>query len=175
MPESMTLQKAAVCGLWCGACSLHLATLEGGDRLKSLAKRLELSIEDARCQGCRSDTLFQHCRACSFRDCAAERKLQFCAECVDFPCEKLQAFQAEKPHRADLWRDAQRLRDVGGEAWLAEIPARYACPACTATNSAYDLTCRACGHAPASPFVLEHGEAVKTALRPRAKEASRHE
>lgn len=92
MPESMTLQKAAVCGLWCGACSRHLATLEGEDRLENLAKRIGLSIEDARYQGCRSDTLFQHCRAC--------------------------------------------------------------------------------GHAPASPFGLEHGEAVKTALRPRAKEAS---
>jgi len=92
MPESMTLQKAAVCGLWCGARTLHRATLEGGNRLETLAQRLGLSIENARCKGCRSDTLFQHCRAC--------------------------------------------------------------------------------GHAPVSPFALEHREAVKTALRPRAKEAS---
>lgn len=164
-PDGLTM--AAVCGLWCGACFLHQAGEEGGAALEAWARRLGQTPEETRCQGCRSVAVSAHCRTCYFRDCAAERGLTFCAECVEFPCDRLAAFQAERPHRLDLWRDADRIREIGGEAWLAEIPARYACFSCGRVNNAYDLSCPGCAHVPAHAYGAEHGDTVKAFLAQR--------
>lgn len=164
MVEPDGLAMAAVCGLWCGACFLHQAGEEGGATLEAWAKRMGQTPEETRCQGCRSADVSAHCRTCDFRACATERGLAFCSICPDFPCEKLVTFQAERPHRLDLWRDGALIREMGGEAWLAEIPARYACPSCGRINHAYNLSCPGCGHVPANAYSAEHGDAVKDFL-----------
>jgi len=45
---------AAVCGLFCPACTLFIGTKEDPERLKMVAMRIQLSVEELECHGCQS-------------------------------------------------------------------------------------------------------------------------
>jgi hypothetical protein len=152
---------AAVCGLYCEACTLYIATAEDPARLKSLAGRLKLSEEAIKCHGCRSDKRWPYCEKCKMSACAAEKNIDFCIECGEYPCEELIKFQAAMPHRIELWDDLKRIKAIGYEEWLREIRKHYACPQCQTINSAYDLNCRKCGKEPGSEYVSRHKPAIK--------------
>ena len=90
-------KKISYCGLVCSDCPAYIATQENDDQ-----KRTETSVlwskefnadippEAINCDGCRSTgRLFQHCTECPIRLCAIERKVETCAHCKDFACEKL--------------------------------------------------------------------------------------
>ncbi len=62
-------------------------------------------------------------------------------------------------------RDLARIAEIGGRTWLVEATIRHACPDCGTLNSAYDLTCRACGRDPSSPYVAEHRELILAGMR----------
>lgn len=156
---------AAVCGLYCEACSLYIATTEDPARLTALAKLFQLPEEEMRCYGCRSEKRGPYCRTCEMAPCAAERGIEFCGECAEYPCDTLKAFQAERPHRAELWEDLERIREVGYREWMVEKREHYSCPRCGTLNSAYDLKCRKCGEEPGCAFTAMHREKVEEALR----------
>lgn len=157
-------QFAAVCGLYCPGCTLYIGSTEEPERLAWIAGRFGVTPEEARCLGCRSDVQSFYCQACEIKKCADERDLEFCGLCADYPCEMLSEFQAERPHRAELFEDSERIREVGHEQWFEEVRRRYTCPECEAVNSAYDLACRKCGSEPGSPFVEMHGEMIRAVL-----------
>lgn len=106
----------AYCGLACEPCPIHLATLEQ-DKFKQQAMRAEIAkicteqygmnlraqdITD--CDGCRkSARLFSGCARCEIRKCAIERKLESCAFCDEYACEKLlRHFKADPSARTRL-------------------------------------------------------------------------
>lgn len=155
---------AAVCGLYCRACTLYIGTSEEPERLKKIGERMGRSAEELVCHGCRSEERSFYCRTCRIEACAAGKGLEFCGVCGEYPCELLQVFQAERPHRADLWQDQERIREIGWEKWLEEKAGHYACPACEAVNSAYDIACRRCGHMPSSRFGAAHREEISRFL-----------
>jgi Protein of unknown function (DUF3795) len=156
---------AAVCGLFCSACTFFIGTHEDPERLDRLADQLGLEVERLHCDGCRSDRRLFYCGNCRMFACAAERGYGFCSDCPEYPCPELQAFIAERPHRADIPRDLARIAEIGGRAWLVEATIRHTCPDCGTMNSAYDLTCRACGRDPSSPYVAEHRELILARMR----------
>jgi hypothetical protein len=158
---------AAVCGLCCEACTLYIATREDPERLKRIARMYGMTEEEVSCHGCRSHKLGPYCTTCRMKPCAEERGVSFCSECADYPCPTLKAFQGERPHRRDLWRDLERIRDVGYDAWSKEIQVTYACPECFTINSAYDRKCRKCGREPSCDYVARHGEAIQEYLSKR--------
>ena len=163
MDERATTQPpaaAAVCGLFCPACTFYIGTHEDPARLDRLATSFGTSRDMLLCDGCRSDRRLFYCKDCHMSICAAERGYSYCAECPDQPCPQLQTFVAERPHRADIHRDLVRIADIGGEAWIAEATERHSCPDCGAINSAYDLVCRTCGRDPSSPYVEEHRDKI---------------
>jgi hypothetical protein len=97
-------EMIAYCGLSCESCPIFWATGES-DKLKQEGMRIEIArlihdhynmdirLEDVTdCDGCRSETgrLFSSCAKCEIRKCAQERKLENCAYCTDYACEKLQ-------------------------------------------------------------------------------------
>jgi predicted RNA-binding Zn-ribbon protein involved in translation (DUF1610 family) len=155
---------AAVCGLFCEGCSIFIASQEDPERLALLAARMGWSVEETYCDGCRAKRRTVYCRSCTMFACAAERGLAFCSQCDEYPCEDFRAFGAERPHRADIEKDLARIGEIGAEIWMDEMRRRYACPACGAINSAYDLKCRRCGHEPGNAFVEEHREAIVARL-----------
>lgn len=158
---------AAVCGLYCEACSWYIATTEEPERLKRLAVRMQFSEEDSRCFGCRSDKRIPYCMKCTMSACAAGRGIDFCSECGEYPCEELKRFQAAMPHRIDLWANLDRIRDAGYARWLTEIRGEYTCPKCGAVNPAYDLACRKCGEEPSCNYVARHRREIERYLKSR--------
>jgi len=155
---------AAACGLFCPGCTLYIGTTEDPERLARTAGRFDVSPEEARCLGCRSDVKSPYRRTCEIVKCADERGVKYCALCTDYPCQMLKDFQAQLPHRAELFEDGNRIREVGFEKWHEETHERYTCPKCSTINSAYDLSCRKCGNEPGSPFVERHRERITTVL-----------
>jgi hypothetical protein len=156
---------AGVCGLYCEACTLFIATKEDPERLKGLAARFQLSEEAIKCYGCRSAKRGPYCEKCKMFACATERGIDFCVECTEYPCDDLKQFQSERPHRIELWEDLERIRATGYEHWLKEINGNYTCPQCRSINSAYDLKCRECGEEPSCDYVGKHKQAIERFLK----------
>jgi hypothetical protein len=93
----------AYCGLDCGNCPIHLATLEQDKILQhamreSVAEQLSKfygvesqpeNIND--CDGCRADTgrIFNGCLQCDIRKCANLKNFESCAFCADYSCNQL--------------------------------------------------------------------------------------
>jgi predicted RNA-binding Zn-ribbon protein involved in translation (DUF1610 family) len=155
---------AAVCGLFCPACTFYIASHEDPARLAYLARRFGVGEDEIRCDGCRSHRRPGYCDQCFMFACAHERGFTTCGECPELPCPPLQTFIAERPHRADISRDLVRIAEIGTKAWMVEAAVRHTCPDCGTLNSAYDLTCRMCGRDPSSPFVAEHRAAIAASL-----------
>jgi Protein of unknown function (DUF3795) len=156
---------AAVCGLYCSACSWFIATTEEPERLKKLAAELNYSAEESQCYGCRSDKRLPYCKRCNMFDCAAERGINFCSECEEYPCAELKKFQSAMPHRIEIWDNLERIKSHGYEEWLREIRENYICPQCQTINSTYDQKCRKCGRNPSCNYVAKHTQVIEEYLK----------
>lgn len=159
---------AAVCGLFCPACSVFIASHDDPARRLQLAARLNVPVEAVYCDGCHAEKRYLFCQTCKMSACATEKGLAFCGACADYPCEGLQAFQAECPHRIELWQDQERIQAFGATAWFEEKLAHYACPTCETLNSAYDLACRNCGATPSCAYVELHEPEIRQYLTPKS-------
>jgi hypothetical protein len=148
-----------VCGAFCRACGLFLGSTEEPARLEAFAKRTNRSPSEVTCHGCRSDVVCGHCRACKLRACAEGKGLSFCADCTEFPCAEIDAL-ASKDITGQLIADCRAIKEHGWEAWCSAKAADFSCPSCGTLNSAYDLTCRKCGHDPSNPLVGRHKDAL---------------
>ena len=151
---------AAVCGLFCPSCRLYIATHEDPERLKMIAQKGKVTVEELKCDGCRSERRNFYCMKCKLYHCAMEKRIGFCGECEDYPCEDLKSFQAEYPHRIELWEAQRRIKEVGYAQWYKEQFKHYSCPKCRTLNSAYDFTCRKCGASPSCAYVELHGQGI---------------
>jgi len=151
-------ELAAVCGLFCPACNLFIGTKEDPERLKLLAQRLQRPVEDLECHGCRTEKRSFFCNEyCKMAKCAVEKGIDFCGECTEYPCAELKDFQCQMPHRIELWKNHDRIKEVGYEKWYAEMIEHYSCPDCGTINSTYDLEgCRKCGTTPSNAYVRQH-------------------
>lgn len=153
---------AAVCGLFCPGCSLLIATNEDPAKLDGMAARMGRTPDELKCNGCRSDKQCFYCTSmCQMKTCAAEKGVDFCGDCEEFPCEVLKTFQKERPHRIELWDSLEQIRERGWEAWFRDNTLRYACQQCGVLNSAYHARCRSCGAVPSCTYVRLHGDEVR--------------
>jgi len=161
-------KMAAVCGLFCPACSVFIGTNEDPARLAAMAQRFQRPLEELKCNGCRSEKRCFYCESkCIMSKCAAAKRVDFCGSCLEYPCKDLKAFQAEMPHRIELWKSQERIKAVGYETWYAEMIEHYSCPKCGAINSAYDLKCRTCGGEPSCGYVANHKKVIEQFLASR--------
>lgn len=85
----------AVCGLNCSKCDIFEATnnpkiaQQISDWFKE-EKDTEVKIENIRCFGCKGDREKHWSPDCWILNCCVDKKeLEFCYECEDFPCSKL--------------------------------------------------------------------------------------
>lgn len=148
---------AAVCGLYCPACSIYIAVKEDRQEfLERMAAGMNVKPGELKCEGCRSATKGVFCRDCALKSCAESRGHQFCSGCGDYPCDELKAFQQKMPHRAELWASLNRIREAGWEIWFAESRERHSCPSCQQPNGWYEMKCPRCGNEPGSPFAAEN-------------------
>jgi len=152
---------AAICGLYCGSCTLYIISQEEPERLKTIAEKHGVAPKDLMCEGCRSSNTCPHCTKCGLRKCAEAQEIDFCIDCKDYPCEELRQFQADKPHRIELWEDLERIQAVGSGKWLNEVKEKYMCTECKTINSAYNIKCRKCGNTPSCKFVELYYDEIK--------------
>ncbi len=156
---------AAVCGLFCPACRAFIGTREEPEGLAKMAERLKRPLEEMQCNGCRSDKRCFYCETrCTMAKCAAARGVEFCGECAEYPCRELKAFQAEMPHRIELWKSQARIKEAGYETWYREMLEHYSCQRCGTINSAYDIECRKCGTTPSCAYVGLHKDEIQRHL-----------
>ncbi|HKJ42461.1 MAG TPA: DUF3795 domain-containing protein [Sunxiuqinia sp.] len=105
----------AFCGLICDSCPILLATRETDESMKRSMREsvaeicsrqygMNLSADDINdCDGCKGTTgqIFRSCLDCKIRQCAQQKKLENCAYCNKYSCEKLNPIFADDPGARD--------------------------------------------------------------------------
>jgi hypothetical protein len=124
------MKTAAICGLFCPSCAIFIATKDDPARLKALAAARNQSVEETRCEGCRTDCRTKYCDSCVMAECAMKKGLEFCSECAEYPCADLKEFQSLRPHRLELWQSLALVKEQGFENWYRQMTAEYSCPEC---------------------------------------------
>jgi len=112
----------ACCGLNCKECPTYRATQDNNDEARqrvatqwSKMFHMNFSIGDINCDGCLSgsDRMFGHCRNCQIRSCSIEKEYDTCAECDDYPCNKLSAFFQIVPYAREALETIRSRRPEG--------------------------------------------------------------
>lgn len=148
---------ASICGLFCGSCGVYYATQEKNEKkLQDIAQTLDLNVKDTYCNGCRSDKKAATCQNCFILECSKQKKVEFCGDCDFYPCKELKEFQAKMPHRKNMWKSQERIKEIGWEGWYNEMAIYYSCLKCGTINGAYDSSCRKCGNTPSNQFLRDH-------------------
>ncbi len=88
------------CGHDCARCITYLATIQNDDTLRKRAQQLyreefglEVPLYEIHCKGGRSEEVFFLCRDCPWVQCAKEKGLSACADCLQYPCAPLAQYQ----------------------------------------------------------------------------------
>ena len=96
---------------------------------KRVAETLGVPEEKAVCEGCRPQEgkigLLNPEVQCKIFSCAADKNIDFCHECDDFPCERFQPYadKAQFPHNTKMYQLCM-MKKLGFEKWAAEEAAR---------------------------------------------------
>lgn len=125
-------RMAAPCGIYCEICPLAL-TRDNPGLMEAMVAR-GIPRENLPCPGCRDVKgvcpVLGAGVTCQTYRCAAEKGVEFCYECAEFPCNKLNP----AAHRADLLPHNTKvfhlcyMKQHGLEAWkekAADIQNRY--------------------------------------------------
>ena len=142
----MTVRPDSYCGLYCGACFVVRAERE--NLQKELVKKYSnLKPEEVKCQGCKSEGyVFRGCQKCKIRQCAQEKKLEFCFECSEYPCEKIEHFKnTGLAHTFVACHSLKDIQQKGLATWLKQQKVRWECPKCHKSFSWLEEKCSQCG------------------------------
>jgi hypothetical protein len=116
------------CGLPCFHCPAYLAK-EDSEIRERVAATLGIPTEKAACEGCRLQkgciALLNQNKTCRIFLCTAEKGIDFCHECDNFPCERFQPYadNAQFPHNTKMYQLCM-MKKVGIEKWASEMATR---------------------------------------------------
>jgi hypothetical protein len=87
------------CGYNCHFCAARSDDPELRQRLvdgwRKYFGHQAYTVENVRCDGCRADGRIAD-KNCKARPCARERGVEYCADCDDFPCDKVKPLWATR-------------------------------------------------------------------------------
>lgn len=144
----------AVCGLYCGACPMYIATQTNDEQKQStLLKQfssgpMKLKIEDLLCDGCIGNgRVASFCRRCPIRTCPTDKQnVVRCSDCTDFPCSRITNFNNDGMlHHAEVLQNLRQIREMGIQKWAKYDEERWSCPQCRLPMAWYDSKCSNCG------------------------------
>jgi len=120
----------APCGIDCFNCEMFEDNITE-EMQRFLAQYKKVDPSTIKCHGCRVSGCLLLPGECPTRQCAAAKGVEFCHQCSEFPCTKLQPCLDggdRYPHNFKLF-NLCRIRQVGLEKWAEEesaaIRARY--------------------------------------------------
>ena len=127
--DANTLKElTAICGIDCFNCEFFHTNIDNffatiPPERKSAFEARGMTIEKLRCNGCRNGGCTTIGGKCDTLECAKEKGVDFCYQCKDFPCRKLQplAEGAERyPHNLKVY-NLMTIKNRGLVAWAAEV------------------------------------------------------
>ncbi len=91
-------ERIAYCGINCSTCPAYVATQKEQESVRVKIAELwsdkdhHYDASEITCKGCHEPwgKKFRHCQECKVRACAREKLYATCAECADYPCNKLE-------------------------------------------------------------------------------------
>jgi hypothetical protein len=145
----MESESVSYCGKYlCSQCAYHRGLfVEAAKRLVELAQRYQslrliagnvktfafddflkslewLASQDTPCKGCRQGGGWSWWPDCPVRTCLADKHLDFCYQCPDFPCNRL--LTGPLKERLQQVIDANRqIQEQGLERWAEELKKKY--------------------------------------------------
>ncbi|MEI7813557.1 MAG: DUF3795 domain-containing protein [Coriobacteriia bacterium] len=133
LPESLTPDLIAPCGMNCGLCRGHLR-------------------DKNRCPGCNGDDAAKprYCLTCKIKTCdtVASGASSSCFDCTSFPCARLN--QLDKRYRSKYFMSVTenllQIQEIGLELFVAAEKLRWACPECGSLLCVHLPDCGVCGH-----------------------------
>ena len=141
------LQMTAPCGLDCFNCTFYLAREDekAMEQVELWSEQYKIPIDVMLCRGCRNHNgqiplqkqQFGDQHRCAAYECAKTKKVAFCGECEDFPCDYLHPW-ADKaqtlPHNIKVF-NLCLINRMGLEKWAASkaaaVRTAYFCTAWT--------------------------------------------
>jgi hypothetical protein len=128
----------AYCGIYCGLCGANARIPQTARQLRDY---LEHGAYEDRERGNESFSVFwvylqelannseiKTCRrdACGpnvggIKKCARRRDIEFCFDCDDYPCDKVQMLAKSSP---TLIHDGERVKSIGLDQWIEEQEGR---------------------------------------------------
>ena len=129
----MKPELIAPCGMNCAICVTYFGYTLNGKRRK------------VPCVGCRSrnrDCAFlkKHC------DLLATRKVEYCYECDEYPCERLERLDRgyKKRYHISMIDNLNFIQQHGMKSFLKQQTTTYQCPECGETTCVHTGRCYAC-------------------------------
>jgi len=124
-------ELTAPCGLDCFNCIVYEKNITDAVRAM-VAQGLNIPESKVDCRGCREQKgCVLHVSPCATYDCVKTKNVEFCFECAEFPCVKLQPAAdgaGTYPHNIKVY-NLGRMKQVGVEQWAekeaSEIRRRY--------------------------------------------------
>ena len=127
----------SACGLNCAKCDIYRA-YHGNEKLQDgiiewfrEEHNEEIQPEQIRCEGCRGSLNIHWSPECKMMLCARKKGLQYCLECEDFPCTKVNKFSSDgASHHKRTIENLKKMKEIGLKAWIAEQKRRGQCLFC---------------------------------------------
>ena len=111
------------CGLDCWNCIMYLVKDDKSKREK-IAKKMNVPEDKASCQGCRNEKgiigFLGMTEPCKVFKCVSEKRIDFCCDCEDFPCDNLHPYAQyanQRPHNTKVF-NLCLIKKMGLEDWV---------------------------------------------------------
>jgi len=146
----------APCGLYCGTCSIYIATRDNNEKFKQVLGNLYgTKPEETECYGCmQADPprkLYGYCKTCGIKSCVIAKGYYSCHQCDEWPCSLIEGFgfaTAKKVMKRAIpvWRKkvAEHGDEKGSVEWARAECERYYCSSCGSPLFRGAQRCRAC-------------------------------
>jgi hypothetical protein len=130
MPCEVKKEMMAVCGINCLACSAYLN-------------------DTRKCPGCRAEAdkhFRKSCINCLMKQCAYDKGLHWCFECVQFPCLKIKNINKRytSKYEIDLIQKGLDMKEDMNE-FLAKQKELFTCSNCGGVIDLHNNMCSECG------------------------------
>lgn len=94
----------AFCGYDCSKCPVYIASDKDNRYKEELVEKMsskeyKYAAEDIYCSGCTDlkGKCFKYCRECEIRLCGIKNRVENCALCGSYPCDKIEKLIERSP------------------------------------------------------------------------------